>query len=272
MFRIVATTLTALVSTAGFGETLTVCLDGSCDFTGVQDAIDAAEHGDLILVSAGTYQPGSTIETDGKAVTIRGEVDVEGRPATLLDGRWERRVLRCDDNETAATRFENLAFIRGDRTAGAGVRINHSQPTFVNCEIRDNIGGGGMYLYNARPTLIDCLITDNQSDWSGGGMQIYDNSNPSLVGTVVCSNAAKFDPQLSLDHGSVWTDDGDNCISADCSDCDDQPSPDLDGNGVVDGADLGLLLVSWGGPGIGDLNGDGTTDGGDLGILLAGWN
>lgn len=45
---------------------------------------------------------------------------------------------------------------------------------------------------------------------------------------------------------------------------------DLDGNGSVDGADLGLLLGAWGGSG-GDLNGDGTTDGADLGELLAAW-
>jgi hypothetical protein len=46
---------------------------------------------------------------------------------------------------------------------------------------------------------------------------------------------------------------------------------DINNDGVVDGADLGLLLSAWGQPGITDLNGDGTTDGGDLGILLASW-
>jgi hypothetical protein len=47
---------------------------------------------------------------------------------------------------------------------------------------------------------------------------------------------------------------------------------DLDGNGVVDGADLGLLLAAWGaGNGPADLNDNGTVDGADLGILLAAW-
>jgi len=48
-------------------------------------------------------------------------------------------------------------------------------------------------------------------------------------------------------------------------------SPDLNGDGAVDGADLGLLLAAWGTPGA-DLNGDGTTDGADLGVLLAAWS
>jgi hypothetical protein len=46
---------------------------------------------------------------------------------------------------------------------------------------------------------------------------------------------------------------------------------DLDGNGVVNGADLGFLLAGWGNPGATDLDGNGTTDGADLGTLLANW-
>jgi len=46
---------------------------------------------------------------------------------------------------------------------------------------------------------------------------------------------------------------------------------DLDESGSVDGADLGVLLVEWGGPGMGDLDGSGAVDGADLGSLLAAW-
>ncbi len=48
---------------------------------------------------------------------------------------------------------------------------------------------------------------------------------------------------------------------------------DLNGDGVVDGADLNLLLNAWGScpdcPA--DLNGDGVVDGADLGLLLSAW-
>jgi len=52
---------------------------------------------------------------------------------------------------------------------------------------------------------------------------------------------------------------------------------DLNGDGVVDGADLGILLANWGpanggGAAVGDLNGDDVVDGADLGILLANWS
>ena len=47
--------------------------------------------------------------------------------------------------------------------------------------------------------------------------------------------------------------------------------PDLNGDGTVDGQDLGILLGFWSGTGPADLNGDGTVDGQDLGILLGSW-
>ena len=48
---------------------------------------------------------------------------------------------------------------------------------------------------------------------------------------------------------------------------------DLNGDGVVNGTDLGLLLGSWGAcPGCpADLNGDGVVNGTDLGLLLGAW-
>lgn len=46
---------------------------------------------------------------------------------------------------------------------------------------------------------------------------------------------------------------------------------DLTGDGLIDGADLGSLLGSWG-TADADLSGDGTTDGADLGMLLSAWS
>jgi hypothetical protein len=46
---------------------------------------------------------------------------------------------------------------------------------------------------------------------------------------------------------------------------------DLDGNGIVNGADMGILLGAWGTLTY-DLNGDGGPVGGsDLGVLLGNW-
>lgn len=46
---------------------------------------------------------------------------------------------------------------------------------------------------------------------------------------------------------------------------------DLNFDGVVNGADLGVMLSSWNGRGPADLTGDGLVNGQDLGLLLAAW-
>ena len=59
-------------------------------------------------------------------------------------------------------------------------------------------------------------------------------------------------------------------LASGCETAPTNPS-DLNGDGVVNGADLGILLGAWNQSGPTDLNGDGTTNGADLGILLGSW-
>lgn len=54
-----------------------------------------------------------------------------------------------------------------------------------------------------------------------------------------------------------------------CKESCDCPA-DLDFNGRVDGADMGIMLSVWGQPD-GDINDDGTTNGADLGLMLTAW-
>ena len=46
---------------------------------------------------------------------------------------------------------------------------------------------------------------------------------------------------------------------------------DLNGDGAVNGADLGILLSDWGLSGPADLDGNGIVGGSDLAILLGNW-
>ncbi|MCA9284605.1 MAG: hypothetical protein KDA22_05300 [Phycisphaerales bacterium] len=79
---------------------------------------------------------------------------------------------------------------------------------------------------------------------------------------------------LDLDHGPRVVDgdaDGFAVVDIGAYERSAAPAGDLDGDGIVNGADLGILLAAWGGAGPGDLNDDGVVDGADLGILLAEW-
>ena len=66
---------------------------------------------------------------------------------------------------------------------------------------------------------------------------------------------------------SVWGEPG----ASDGVQVQSRQTPDLDGDGRINGVDLGLLLANWGGAGRGDLDGDGTVSGADLGALLSAW-
>ncbi|MAC19748.1 MAG: hypothetical protein CMJ23_08790 [Phycisphaerae bacterium] len=54
-----------------------------------------------------------------------------------------------------------------------------------------------------------------------------------------------------------------------CGDGSSGHPADLDGDGVVGAADLGLVLANWGGSGLGDVDGDGVVGASDLGLVLA---
>ena len=49
-------------------------------------------------------------------------------------------------------------------------------------------------------------------------------------------------------------------------------SPDINGDGFVNGADLAAILSNWGGSDwASDLNDDGIVNGTDLGVMLGSW-
>lgn len=100
---------------------------------------------------------------------------------------------------------------------------------------------------------------------------------PALVGpagaialrmTAMGVSSAEFD-LVQIVHAPTWTSGGSSSSPCGCV-------ADLNGNGSVDGADLGVVLSNWASSGqqgsvTGDLNGDGTVNGADLGLLLSAW-
>lgn len=64
---------------------------------------------------------------------------------------------------------------------------------------------------------------------------------------------------------------GSGTLSVSCTPFEPQNPADFNQDGVVDSADLGYLIASWGTPAA-DLDGDGTTTSSDLGMLIAAWS
>lgn len=97
--------------------------------------------------------------------------------------------------------------------------------------------------------------------------------------TCVGQSVGFYTNNASFFNGSAWSlfsfgagcDGVGNLVAtielADASAC----PADLDGNFIVDAADLSILLGAWGGPSGADLDGSGTVDAADLALLLGAW-
>ncbi|MBM4114321.1 MAG: hypothetical protein FJ252_00395 [Phycisphaerae bacterium] len=132
-------------------------------------------------------------------------------------------------------------------------------------------------------TFSPSVVTVNPGDtirwkWTGGNHSVTSGSGctngtlfnapltssaQNFVWTVPASAAGTSIPYFCIPHCFVQT--GTIIVNAPAI------PGDLDSNGRVDGADLGILLGAWGTSGPADLDQSGSVGGGDLGILLANW-
>ena len=110
---------------------------------------------------------------------------------------------------------------------------------------------------------------------AGTLVRIGSDGSTTTIGTGFATGVATKDIAFGpcgLLYVSVNTQDVIKVIAPPGCDCNEAGDADLDGNGVVDGGDLGLLLGAWGTSDCAaDLNGDGIVDGADLGDLLGQW-
>ena len=114
-------------------------------------------------------------------------------------------------------------------------------------------------------------LVDAHGNAAGAGNEaIYVNSLMVPAGATLVTNGLKVYTRAATIVGSV-SNPADIVVVPGTPPC----IADLFGDGIVNGADLGILLANWGACGTGtcaaDLNGDGQVNGADLGIVLAGW-
>ena len=185
--------------------------------------------------------------TDGGGLSV-GFVTYPGGGGNGVNGKWggsqfaftayDHERMRYDDDQVAGDP-NNMATATVEWSRDSGTTVTIARPTFPPDTIFIDQGQG-------QTGSIDA------TGWSFG----------------FAARNGGIDQDVLL---------GDLSISI-VVECPPEGNPaDLDDNGLVDGADLGLLLSGWGPcttpPCPSDLNDDGLTDGADLGLLLAqfGW-
>jgi hypothetical protein len=155
------------------------------DYTAIQEAIDAANDGDTILVAQGTYYENLNIQNKNNII-LKGD----GINRSIIDGSGIDRVIHAQRNYDLSIVIEGFTIRNGSESWGAGIFLNTGGPccnssvnaVISNCEITDNDGTG-------------IVITN---DWAGTS---YIENN------IISNNKGSgFDPSIGtyyLQHNTI---------------------------------------------------------------------
>ncbi len=157
-----------VVSTPAAARTWLVRLDGSGDFTRIQEAVDAAEYGDTVRVGPGEYTwanqgPGNDTNhgmvvlwvDQPRGVTFESEM---GSAETILDAQFQGRVMFANGNNVPD---EPVEFTLRGFTLRNGVAPVVPQRPFPT-------EGGGLAMHLVYPLLEDVVFENNYAETGGG--------------------------------------------------------------------------------------------------------
>lgn len=142
----------------------------SGDGGSIQDAIDAANGGDVILVAPGVYN--ETIDFRGKLISVRSE---EGPFLTTINATgFGTTAVVMDTTIESSDDGGSVQQLEGFRIDGAaGGRF-----------------GGGIRIVGPGETVVaNCIVQNNSANF-GGGMYFDDGSNAQILNTIVFGNTA----------------------------------------------------------------------------------
>jgi hypothetical protein len=135
--------------------------------TNIQDAIDSANTGDLILVTNGVYETGGRV-VNGYALTNRVAVtkgvivqSVNGSAATSIRGYQ----IPGATNGDGAVR---CAYLTNGATLAGFTLINGA--TRVSGDVSHECSGGGAWCESVSAVIFDCALRDNAAYTAGGGV------------------------------------------------------------------------------------------------------
>ena len=181
---------------AGQGNMIRVGSDATdCDYAGLQNAINAASDGDVILLSGSAdHHRGNVYSIFTKSLTIRGgyasctATDPSGR--TTLDANEQARVfdiwLPSGEDGLQEVILENLVITNG---------------------LSNNSGGG--ILVEGRPgaqfvRLKNVQVTNNEAIASGGGVAVLINAPRGGAGGADSSQRFRFNDRFQCFRSQWW--------------------------------------------------------------------
>jgi len=235
--------------------------------------------------SAGGIPASRIARWDGTAWSALGSGVTGGNVQALAeydDGRTGGPRLCIGGSFTTAggAPVNQLAVWNGTSWSALGGGVSPAGSSVMVLRVFDDgIGDGPVLFVGGRFTMAgttpaNCLARWNGTEWSSPGVPEFPPGPPPIAALLGVDESSSFGPALYVGGWMQPGPSGDWYISKwQTCQVDEGDPADLNGDGVVDGNDLGTLLGQWG-PCAGcaaDFNGDGVVDGNDLGTLLGQW-
>ena len=232
-------------------------------------ALGGSEYGIALIGATAQQQPAiAAWKSFDPAVTL-ATADVPS------DGRY---VLgyRVTDNGNGTWHYEYaVQNMTSDRAAnsftvpmGSGMQVT-------------NVGFHDVDYHSGEPyDLTDWTssVTANGVTWTGGSYKLNPNGNALRFATIYNfffdANYAPTAANVSLGLFKPGAAGAPNSVAlASVGPAGVPANPaDINGDGIVNAADLAIVLNNWGGSGLGDVDHNGIVDGADLAVVLSAWN
>jgi hypothetical protein len=167
------------------------------EYATIQDAIDASENRDTILVAPGNYP--ENINFNGKNIVVGSYYLSFGVDyfieETVIDGNNSGSVVTFENGEDSSAVL--IGFRITSSFANSPLKCIDSSPTLSHLSVRNNMfysgSEAGIHLLNSNSKLDNLYIADNVKNSTGyGGAGIWvENSSISISNSLIVNNSTE---------------------------------------------------------------------------------
>ena len=170
----------------------------------IQEAIDAAIGGDMVIIDPNTYTGTGNRDLDfsnglpsgqTRAITVRSTNpnDPNVVAATVIDCQNSVRGFYFHNNETASSVVDGLTITNGTGLKGGAIYCDSSSPTITRCTLTANSASRGGAIGaegGAAPTINNNVVTNNSSSGKGGAIYTCDDGSITISNNVIADNSS----------------------------------------------------------------------------------